>query len=155
MKTNEEIRTEWYDILFSYPQLKNISEEDKQTLTDYFDKIDSKAHEIKQQIFDLLETKVFTLDLVWPPDDMIQIWIMIHNVQEAAVAIWIINDKKLPEPEWLINRYYDYWIEKPERMCEPLTTDGSDGKNLHEAMGNVGNRLMNKFANWIVERMKL
>jgi len=151
MKSNEETKKEWYDMLFEYPQLKSMSDVEKQELIRYFDEIDVTAHGVKQHIFDKLETIIW--HLVWPHDDMFQVWLLVSTLQETAGAIWILNDKKLPNVEWLINNYLDYWTEDPKRMCTPLFTDGSQGKNFHEAIGYAGNRVINKFALWVIERM--
>jgi hypothetical protein len=152
MKTNEEVTKEWYDMIFSYSQLKDITTDEKQTLITYFDGIDTIANGLyKQHIFDRLEKIIW--ELVWGLDNM-TIWCVVNTLQEAAAAIWILNDKKLPYQEWLIDNYLDYWIENPKRMCEPLFTDGSDGKNLHEATGNAGFRFINKYAIYAVDKMK-
>jgi hypothetical protein len=151
MKSNEEIRKEWYDLLFEYPQLKSMSDVEKEELIRYFDKIDVTAHRVKQHIFDKLETII--CDLVWPHDDIMQVYLLTGILQETAVAIWILNEKKLPNIEWLIDTYLDYWTEDPKRMCEPLFTDGSQGKNFHEAIGYAGNRTVNKIALHVISEM--
>lgn len=151
MKTNEEIKKEWYDMLFGFPQLKDISDVEKQTLTKYFDDIDTKAHELKLHIFEKLRKIIW--DLVWPYDDIIQVYLLVSNLQEVAAAIWILNEKKLPNVEWFIDCYLDYWTEDPKRMCEPLFTDGSQGKNFHEAIGVSAHRSINRFALHTISKM--
>lgn len=151
MKTIEELRKEWYDMLFSFPQLKGITETEKDTLIKYFDEIDSTAHRNQLHIYEKLHKIMW--DLVWPYDDIIQVWNLVSVLQEVAAAIWILNDKKLPDIEWFIDCYLDYWTSDPKRMCEPLFTDGSQGKNFHEAIGNSTHRFVNKFALHVIKEM--
>jgi len=151
METTTEIKKEWYDMLFEYPQLKNISDAEKQELIKYFNDIDYTAHELKLHIFEKLRKIIW--DLVWPCDDIIQVYLLVQTLQEVSAAIWILNDKKLPNIEWLINNYLDYWTEDPKRLCIPLFTDGSQGKNFHEAIGNANFRFVNKYALYVIEQM--
>ena len=151
MKTNEEIRKESYDMLFSFPQMKDTTDVEKQTLIKYFDEIDATAHNNQLHIYDKLHKIIW--DLVWPYDYIIQVYLLTSTLQEVAVAIWILNEKKLPNIEWLIDTYLDYWTEDPKRMCEPLFTDGSQGKNFHEAIGYAGNRTINKIALHVIDKM--
>lgn len=151
-KTIEEIKKEWYDMLFEFPQLKGISDVEKQTLTKYFDEIDFTANNNQLHIYEKLHKIIW--DLVWPYDDIIQVYLLVQTLQEVAVAIWILNEKKLPNVEWLMDTYLDYWTEDPKRLCEPLFTDGSQGKNFHEAIGYAGNRTINKIALHVISQMK-
>ncbi len=150
-KTKEELRKEWYDLLFEFPQLKGINDVEKQTLIKYFDEIDDTAHNNQLHIYDKLSKVVW--ELVWPHDDIMQVYILVGILQEVAIAIWILNEKKLPNVEWLIDCYLDYWTEDPKRMCAPLFTDGSQGKNFHEAIGGCSNRILNRFALWAIDKM--
>ena len=84
-KTNDELKKEWYDMLFEYPQLKNISDYEKQTLVKYFDEIDLTAHQNQLHIYEELRKIIW--DLVWPHDDIIQVLLLTQTLQEVAVAI--------------------------------------------------------------------
>jgi hypothetical protein len=150
MKTGKEIKNEWYEMLFSFPQLKDITDDEKNTLTAYFNDINYFAWELKDHILKRLEKIIW--ELVWGLDE-IQVDFLINVLQETSVAIWILNDKKLPDQKWLINNYLDYWIENPNRMCEPLNTTDTNG-NFHEAIGNAGQRFINKYALWAIDKMK-
>ena len=151
MMTHEEYKVEMYKLLFAFPQLKDITETEKAELTAYFDQIDDICWKTKVAIFEKLHPIYW--DLVWGDDDM-TIYGIVDICQESAAAIWILNDKKLPEVQWLINNFLDYWVEDPKRLCEPLFTDGSDGKNLHESIGNAGTRCVNKYALHAIKGMK-
>ena len=153
MKTDEEMTKEWYDLLFQYPQFKDITTEDKKTLTDYLDSIAVVAMDEKEKIFKRLEEIIW--DLVWPSDDIIQVFLLTGVLQETAMAIWTMNDKKLPDPSWLIDNYLDHWIKDPKNMCEPMFPNGSDNnKNFHEAMGGAQFRIINRYANHVINKMK-
>lgn len=150
-KSIEEIKREWYDMLFQYPQVKDATDVEKQAIISYWDELDAKANELKLHIFERLETIIW--HLVWPHDDMIQVWLLTQTLQEVAIALWVLNDKRLPDTAWLIDNYLDYWTGDPERMCTPLFTDGSQGKNFHEAIGNASFRFCNKYAIWALEQL--
>lgn len=150
MKTDTEITNEWYEMLFSFPQLKDITDDEKNELTVYFNDVHFYAYELKDHILKRLEEIIW--DLVWGLDE-IQVDLLVGVLQEASVAIWILNDKKLPDQKWLINNYLDYWIENPKRMLEPLNTSDTNG-NFHAAIGNAGMRCINKYALHVIEGMK-
>lgn len=151
MKSVEEMKEEWYEMLFSYPQIKDITDKEKKELICYFNDIDYLVNgSLKEHIFERLKKIIW--DLIWGLDDM-TIYGIVDVVQESSVAIWILNNKQLPTAEWLINNYLDYWIEDPKRLCEPLNMTGTDG-NFHESIGNASNRCINKYANWAIEIMK-
>ena len=156
---SDDYKKEFYDWLLSYPQLKDITEDERATLIAYFDNLETTSENMKQQIFDRCEKIWF--DLVWSPDDPCQIYLMYWFLQEVAVAIWILNDKKLPDATWLINNYLDYRDAdaklpfEEKKLLEPLAPKGETKKcdSLKKACGYAGHRITNRYALWVIESM--
>lgn len=159
MKIMDDYKKEFYDSLLSYPQLMDITEDERATLIVYFDSIETTSENMKQQIFDRCE-KIWW-DLVWNPDDPIQIYLVYWFLQKVSVAIWILNNKKLPDVTWLINNYLDYrdidaklpFEEK--NLLEPLFPKGETKKRdlLKDACGYAEHRIQNRYALWVIESM--